>query len=84
MSRLDRLPVGSIPIHGDDGAHNVLIAPGGALYGDFEDACRGRREWGIEWLGDVDLTRFQPISRDLRLVQTDLRSRCVSVGCWAR
>ena len=82
MARLNGLPVGSIQIHGDAGAHNVLITPGGALYVDFENVCRGPREWDIGWLGDIDLARFEPVSRDLLL--TDLRSLCVSVWCWAR
>jgi Ser/Thr protein kinase RdoA (MazF antagonist) len=84
MDSLDGLTVESVPIHGDAGAHNVLITPGGALYGDFEDACRGPREWDIGWLDDFELTRFAPISRDLLFLLADLRSFCVSVWCWAR
>jgi hypothetical protein len=84
VARLNGLPVGSIPIHGDAGAHNVLITPGGALYADFEDVCRGPREWDIGWLGDIQLGRFEPVSRDLLLLLADLRSLCVSVWCWAR
>jgi aminoglycoside phosphotransferase (APT) family kinase protein len=84
MDRLNGLPVGSTPIHGDAGAHNVLITPGGALYVDFEDVCRGPREWDIGWLGDIQLGRFEPVSRDLLLLLADLRSLYVSVWCWAR
>jgi hypothetical protein len=84
MASLNGLPVGSIPIHGGAGAHNVLITPGGARYLDFEDVCRGPREWDIGWLGDIDLARFEPVSRDLLLLLADLRSLCVSVWCWAR
>jgi hypothetical protein len=84
MASLDGLPVGSIPIHGGAGAHDVLITPGGARYLDFEDVCRGPREWDIGWLGDIDLARFEPVSRDLLLLLADPRSLCVSVWCWAR
>lgn len=81
---MDSLPIEFVPIHGDAGLHNVLIAAGGARYIDFEDASLGPREWDIGWLSDPDLALFEPIHRGRLAVLSDLRSLCVSVWCFAR
>jgi hypothetical protein len=81
---MDSLPIELVPIHGDAGLHNVLIAAGSACYIDFEDASLGPREWDIGWLSDPDLALFEPIHRGRLAVLSDLRSLCVSVWCFAR
>ena len=81
---MDSLPIELVPIHGDAGLHNVLIAADGARYIDFEAVCLGPREWDVGWLPDTDLRRFEPIHRGRLSVLSDLRSLCVAVWCFAK
>jgi hypothetical protein len=81
---LEAVPANLVPLHGDAGPHNVLITSDGALYGDFEDASLGPREWDLGWFPAAELATFGPIDRDLLSVLCDLRSLCVSVWCWAK
>lgn len=80
--KLKAQPTNAVPIHGDAGAHNVLITSEGARYGDFEAACLGPREWDIGFLPDIDLAPFEPVNRYFLAILGDLRSLCVSVWCW--
>ena len=87
MRQLDALPVGSVPIHGDAGAHNIFITPAGALYHDLEDVCLGPREWDIASLLGTDLgtnlSAFEPINHAVLKAVSELRSCCVAVWCGA-
>lgn len=85
IAALDAIALTPVPIHGDAGAHNVFMTPQGAWYGDFEDVCRGPREWDIGFLPPgIDLAAFGLIDRDLFAILSDLRSLCVAVRCWAK
>ena len=81
---MDSLPIELVPIHGDAGLHNVLMAAAGARYIDFEDASLGPREWDVGCFSDSDLALFEPIHRGRLAVLSDLRSLCVSVWCFAK
>jgi hypothetical protein len=81
---LDGLPTELVPLHGDAGAHNVLMTSDGARFTDFEDVCLGPREWDLGWLPQIDLALFEPVHRGRLSALSDMRSLCVSVWCFAR
>lgn len=78
---MDGLPASAVPIHGDAHFGNVFITTDGARWNDFEDVCRGPREWDLSGLPDADLGAFEPINRDLLTALHYLRSLCVVVWC---
>jgi aminoglycoside phosphotransferase (APT) family kinase protein len=81
-ARLARCPTRQVPIHGDAHLGNVLFAPDGPRWTDFEAVCLGPREWDIcEWV--PDLAVFEPINRECHEVLSLMRSLCVSTWCWA-
>jgi Ser/Thr protein kinase RdoA (MazF antagonist) len=79
---LDRLALDHVPIHGDAHLGNVFIVADGARWHDFEDVCRGPREWDLSGLVDADLAPFEPVNREVLSLLSYLRSLCVSVWCW--
>ena len=71
--RLDEWNLRETPLHGDVQPGNILITADGALFIDFEAACRGPVEWDFCALTDAG----HEVSAALR----DLRRLCVCVWC---
>ncbi len=84
MPSLQALWLDLVPLHGDAHLGNVFITSDGARWNDFENACRGPREWDTGCLPRTDPNGREPVDRDLDSVLSDLRSLCVAVWCCAR
>jgi hypothetical protein len=46
-SEIEALGLPARPLHGDAHSGNLLRTPGGLLWTDFEDTCRGPAEWDL-------------------------------------
>ena len=80
-ARLARCPTRQVPIHGDAHLGNVLFAPDGPRWTDFESVCLGPREWDFGWVPDVAV--LEPIDRECFELLSLMRSLCASTWCWA-
>ncbi|WP_158259852.1 aminoglycoside phosphotransferase family protein [Phyllobacterium phragmitis] len=72
-----------VPLHGDAHLGNLLLGERGPLWTDFEDACRGPREYDIAGLPLAAWSHFRDIDQALVRRYADLKSVCVAVWCWA-
>lgn len=70
------------PLHGDPHLGNLLLGESGALWLDFEDACRGPREYDIACLPASAWSHFADADQALIRAFADLRSICIAVWCW--
>lgn len=73
----------SVPLRGDVHLGNLLIGPRGALWTDFDDACRGPREYDIAGLPASAWPPFRNADPALIRRFADLKSVCVAVWCAA-
>jgi fructosamine-3-kinase len=80
-ARLAECPMRQVPIHGDAHLGNVLFAPDGPRWTDFDSVSIGPREWDISWVPDVAV--FESIDRECFEVLSLMRSLCASTWCWA-
>lgn len=71
-----------VPLHGDPHLGNLLISKHGPIWLDFEDACRGPREYDIACLPVSTWTQFSDANQALIKTYADLRSICIAVWCW--
>ncbi|MDZ5698690.1 aminoglycoside phosphotransferase family protein [Chelativorans sp. M5D2P16] len=72
-----------VPLHGDAHLGNLLLGERGPLWTDFEDACRGPREYDIAGLPLAAWSHFSDADQALVRRYADLKSVCVAVWCWA-
>lgn len=78
---LGLLDLNAVPLHGDAHADNVVMSAGAPLWLDFEDVCKGPREWDYCRFGEPG--RFARLDRCLYDKLARLRSACVATWCWA-
>lgn len=71
-----------VPLHGDPHLGNLLIGEHEPLWLDFEDACRGPREYDIACLPAGAWSQFADVDQALVRIYADLRSICIAVWCW--
>ncbi|RST29443.1 aminoglycoside phosphotransferase family protein [Sphingomonas ginkgonis] len=71
------------PLHGDAHLGNVLVGAAGAVWLDFESACRGPLEWDVASLPATAWPRFPAAEPRLLRLMGELRSLCVATWCWA-
>lgn len=71
-----------VPLHGDPHLDNLLLGERGPLWLDFEDACRGPREYDIACLPVTAWPHFSDADQALVRNYADLRSICIAVWCW--
>lgn len=72
-----------VPLHGDAHLGNLLLGGRGPLWGDFEDACLGPREYDIAGLPFAAWSHFSDADQALARHYADLKSVCVAIWCWA-
>ncbi len=72
-----------VPLHGDVHLGNLLPTARGALWTDFEDACRGPPEMDIAGLPKAAWPRFAAADPMLIRQCADLKSVCVAIWCAA-
>ncbi len=70
-----------VPLHGDVHLGNFLVGSSSALWIDFEDACRGPREYDIAGLPPETWSHFANTDLALVAVFADLRSVSVAIWC---
>ena len=83
---LEQLPAETanwIALHGDAHLGNLMITPSGAIWADFEAACRGPLEWDLLNRPAAFLAPFGRLDPELLEALGALRRACVAVWCWA-
>ena len=73
-----------VPLHGDAHLGNALVTRDGVIWGDFEAACSGPREWDVASLPESVWPIFERVDHDLAERLAALRSLCVAAWCWRR
>jgi hypothetical protein len=72
-----------VPLHGDVHLGNLLLCRDRSLWTDFEDACRGPREYDIAGLPPAAWPHFSAADLERVGLYADLKSVCVAVWCWS-
>lgn len=72
-----------VPLHGDAHLGNLLLCEDRSLWTDFEDACRGPREYDIAGLPLTAWSHFSDADPERIRLYADLKSVCVAVWCWS-
>jgi hypothetical protein len=70
-----------MPLHADAHLGNVMMASSGAIWADFESACRGPLEWELTSLPRAARRAFPAVDRQLFGQLSLLRSLVVVVWC---
>lgn len=81
-ARLRDKPFTPRPLHGEVHLGNLLAAPEGPRWVDFEEACTGPREWDLTGLPADALAVFDRVDWSLLALLRDVRSCCVAAWCW--
>jgi hypothetical protein len=82
--RLDASRFAEQPPHGEPHSGNCLLGVAGPCWIDFENVCRGPREWDLAFLPEGARRLFRDVDHDLLGLLSTLNSVMVATWCWAQ
>jgi Ser/Thr protein kinase RdoA (MazF antagonist) len=71
-------------LHGEPHSHNVIWAPNGPVFVDFEAVCVGPVEWDLGFLPEQAREAFPERDRELIASLREAISFCIAGWCWAQ